>query len=158
MGIKKTIISFLLLCIYFVGLAHEVIPHCHHDDNMHDHGIAMEESHSHSQHQHVIFANSFDSETTNHDHYHEEGFLDFLTCLLSETDHPVSECNQLYYPTSLKNAIDGQIHSVVLPDGISQNCQSSGGKLLLTNEHSNIDKSGDLLLSSPFRGPPSVFI
>lgn len=112
MVLKKAIISVFLLLTYSMGLAHEVIPHCHHN-------TVGPESNGHHvvDHQHDL-GHVCEKESAHFDHraHCDEGFMNFVVCLMSETDHP-DTCNE---------------RSLFLPSLTHDLSSNQGVKLLIT--------------------------
>lgn len=106
MQIKKVIIASLLLLTYTVGFVHNLIPHCSagcaelplatHEESGHHH-------HAHHEHDH--------GDQTDHDHiahngHLDGGFFDYVVCLLSEMEHPATDCkSDVCLPASSLNNI-----------------------------------------------------
>ena len=81
-------LSMLLLFAYSLGMAHSLIPHCHHglqtttEDHQHLIGHLHHEhkSNEHETHDHV-----------SHGGHLDEGLFDLLVCILSEGEQPQAE-------------------------------------------------------------------
>jgi hypothetical protein len=95
MNAVRTLLSSFLLLTYALGIAHDLIPHCHtdqaasHADGHHGHEHLTVEHHQEegTAHQHIVHQNHLD-----------EGLFGLMSCLLSELDHPLSSSNQECLP------------------------------------------------------------
>ena len=92
---KKTILSILLLSVYTIGLAHNVIPHCHHDKFRANHSAEHAAAHNHT-HIPLDAENPTDHSLFLHNDHLDAGFLDFILCWLHETDHPDSQTSDSF--------------------------------------------------------------
>jgi hypothetical protein len=90
--VLKSGISITLLFAYLLGFSHSLTPHC----EIHCEDLA--ESNHHYRHEHAI--GSTDLDLDNHiahgDHY-DEGWVDYLVCLLSDFHHQCSGFNAEYF-------------------------------------------------------------
>lgn len=88
MPLFKQIGSLLLLLVYSVGIAHGAIPHTHFADELevpvYEHGM---EHGSHHQHHHHNADDSGDHTHVQHEGHFDNGLMDMLICILSESDH-----------------------------------------------------------------------
>ncbi len=107
--------SFLLLLVYTLGVGHNVIPHCHHGTA----GEGQADSHSHEHHTHSA------DEDLDHSHFEHADHLDhcvidFLICVLSDSEHPHGEeenCHFLLLPpnvVSLKSLKQNKFYKALL--------------------------------------------
>ena len=113
MQIKKVIIATLFLLTYTIGFAHNLIPHCSaacgelpvaaHQETGHHH-------HAHHEHDH--------GEDSGHDHIEHNGhldggLLDYVVCLLSEMEHPATDCQiEVCLPASTANTVPEALSNV----------------------------------------------
>mgnify|MGYP000465825418 CR=1 FL=1 len=93
MKFKKLIISIVLLLSYFLGFAHNLIPHCDELSEI----IAVsktQSSHQNFNHQHhQTNDNQTNHEHISHQNHYDESVLDLAICFLNEIDTPQSDCN-----------------------------------------------------------------
>jgi len=82
--LKRTLISLVLLLAYGLGFAHNVIPHCHDGEGMHEHHASHSHSHDHD-HDHAHDHDA--SDHIAHKDHLDENLIDLLMCVLSETEH-----------------------------------------------------------------------
>ncbi len=152
----------MLLLAYTFSFAHNVIPHCHHAF-----GSSSAESHKHViTHEHHEKENQHhDDDDQSHHQGHSQKCLNitddlfcFLSCLLSEAEHPSSDADQHFLLTE----IDGN----KLNDRLKNQLASVLTILLFDFYEDNIKVTPQpevqdfytppLLAYSPLRGPPSI--
>lgn len=99
MVLKKTIVSVAFLLTYTLGLAHEIIPHCHHNEvGQHSQLFGQSnrdfhEVHCATDHQ---CASGVDA----------QGLLHQVIALMSETDHPTTCAELSLYLPSIAHDIN----------------------------------------------------
>ena len=107
--------SITLLMVYTISFAHEVIPHCHHALGFSDgpHEQLMHHGHHDDWNQHH---DDGESHVSHHQGHSQEclsvtdDLFCFLSCFLSETEHPGSEGDQhLLLPEDREQAIRSMI-------------------------------------------------
>jgi hypothetical protein len=147
----KHIGAYFLLLVYSVSFGHQIIPHHHHEASdehnhhlvgTHDHCVAEEETHNHVAH---------------NDHF-DEGFIDYLGCVLGNHEHNSStECEFFELVSDQKNNTKTSNTSKVfdltlvgfagdLPPVSSGNCF-----------HNQLSFNEDLLAQNrAMRGPPQA--
>jgi len=161
MQFKRVFISVCLLLAYSIGLAHDLIPHCHHCEG--DGTLATEhaeEHHHHHEHHVHEHGEPVDHEHIEHADHLDEGLLDFIICILDETEHPSSEGNECYYAPAITNDISNQLLSKVKLAAVLVSLFAHPPDELDTKGHAGEATVAYLpppLSSSPHRGPPSVF-
>ncbi len=148
MSARKVWFSGLLLMIYSIGYAHELLPHCHIDHPV-DH-IAHEAGHHHHEH---LPHDALAHDHIVHDQHLDHGLFDFVICLLNEWKHPLVDMPHLSMPAANANA--GSVKTFV-----SLLCFSA----IVDPVESKIDPHPDLVLqpagpdlilsNCPHRGPP----
>jgi hypothetical protein len=91
MQLKNAVISFLLICSYSLGFAHNVIPHC---DEAHGNGA----NHSHEHHIHIgpDETNEEHTHIAHNDHF-DDGILELLICALEVVNHHDGACDLEFY-------------------------------------------------------------
>lgn len=98
MQFKRTFIAFCLLFAYSLGFSHNLVPHCHHAEGVTEHGNHSGiHSHEHEHHHHNELSAE---ELAMHEHVaHEDHFddslIEFIICVLSDTEHPAFENCQI---------------------------------------------------------------
>lgn len=155
MHLKKALISSMLLLVYAFSFAHELIPHCHHSfgiaGELHVH-ITQHEHHSESDHH-----EDHDHSHISHQGHHDEGLIDLLVCVLTETEHPGLDGDQHFLlPETESNPLNDrlkvQLASVLTilfdfhEDNAKVACQPEVKPLY----------NPPLRAHSPHRGPPSI--
>lgn len=78
------IIAIGLLFVYSLLLGHEMIPHVHGELS---HDEALNFQHEHEHHFHAALAQDEHHYFAHANHF-DQSFFDFLSCLLSDSDHP----------------------------------------------------------------------
>ena len=160
MRLKKVLISVLLIFTYTTGIAHNLIPHCHHADaeqtcsdehEVHDHHQHSEKSHNHS---HSSNPSLDHSQST--DHSCEDLFC-LIECILSDTDHKDHFAEHLAFRPS-ETISSKPVKSINPMSGLNDKdiC-----KPILSYPFSRASLSTDksptaTILFGPNRGPPSV--
>jgi hypothetical protein len=105
MQFKRTLIALSLLFAYSLGFAHELLPHCHHSD-----GVAVlgtensEHSHQHN-HQHDHADVDSDHEHVAHADHFDDGLMDFILCLLAESNHSSSHADHCFDMPAERTAV-----------------------------------------------------
>ena len=95
---KKTVISLILILSYSIGFAHNLIPHCtdFHSDG--EHSESAHHNHSHHTHDDGNFVEE-NHDHVEHDDHFDDGYLDYLICLIDNLDHSNGSCNlECYTP------------------------------------------------------------
>jgi hypothetical protein len=155
MQFPKVILSYCLLLIYFVGFAHDLIPHCH---DLAGHKESIQANHHHHEHH---SHNSEKEKKPNHSHiphgdHIDEGIYDLIVCLLSEAEHFDSICGAHLLPPHGENS-KGELTSNKLFK--YSTVFSLGSKLSESLLISRVGKLPRAYLSPsvsefPHRGPP----
>ena len=98
MLVRKKIITLLLICAYSIGFAHEMIPHFHVEDEIHNHLESSDEEHHHlDNHKHV---NTNDGNNVAHQDHLDDSIYDYLVCLFSGVDHTTCySSHEVSFPT-----------------------------------------------------------
>jgi len=155
MQFKRVVISFLLLPIYSLVLAHNLVPHCQEFSSVdvvtHQ---EKENHHHHAHHQHSLDeVISSDHEHIWHQGHYDEGVYDLLECFLSEIEHCGVEHG---YPlntsdSSLKKLAKSKVIVVLFALLLDL-----GQNKITTNYGTNVNAifSPPPLEHSPHRGPP----
>ncbi len=150
------IISSILLLAYCLSFAHNLIPHCHHAIGQ----LAIPHTHA-VQHEHHEEGDHHGDE--NHTHiahqgHLDEGLVDLLVCLLTETEHPGSDAGEHFVmPNTELHKLDIsskiQITSMLIYwlFDFSEDCT-----LLVARPEIHSDYTAPLLAHSPLRGPPTI--
>ncbi len=155
MQLKKTLISFLLICSYSFGFAHNLVPHCteihaeqeqgkiEHHDNHHEHqeGELISDNHSHLAHA---------------DHY-DDGLIDLLVCALENVNHNDGSCNlDCYSPIKEFNAFEKASKKINVDASwqFSFPVLDTEVKKLLFSEAVTHNKTKGLICVFSYRGPP----
>jgi hypothetical protein len=79
MKMRASLISFLLIFAYSIGFAHELIPHYHVEDGF----FVVKNSELH----HHVAPEDRDLDDISHNDHLDDGFLDYLVCIVSHADH-----------------------------------------------------------------------
>lgn len=93
MALKKTIISIAFLLTYSLGLAHEFIPHCHHNEvGQHSQRLSQLNSTFHEKHCATAHHEIVEASLSN--------FIHTIIGFMSESEHPAT-CSELalYLPS-----------------------------------------------------------
>lgn len=148
----------LLLLTYSFGFTHNLIPHCN---------DLVKESHSHtSNHNHASNHNHhFHAEgdqlhdehidIAHHDHY-DGGLLDFITCLVHESELPEEECSVEHCFTinpSTSSLKINKIQTAIILFAVFQPIAQDEADFLSTSDV-EIKYLSPPLEDSPHRGPP----
>lgn len=160
MQIGKILISFFLLLTYSLGFAHEIIPHCHIESEIAFGNDNGEDSHHHHEHHSHETDDHLDHEHINHQDHLDDGFYDFVVCLLSESEHSQSSTHHHYVPSNpnsisfkgldkIKNAV------TLLAVVTSIKCDIQLTEFGKENEDFYLPPP---ILYAPHRGPPSLFL
>jgi hypothetical protein len=154
MQLRRYFISAGLLIAYTAGLAHHLVPHCHHHEKIscdasEQTGQLYHAPHTSGNHRHFIHAGHVD-----------EGLLGFLACLLSETPHPVTgdtHCFYTYPDTSRPGQPSKDFVLAYLQ--AAPRLKPVGASNFPARVDSRLSAgSGAEFSSTPHRGPPSLFI
>lgn len=151
----KMVISTVLLSVYALVFAHNLVPHCHQLEYAGggSHEMCMHQNHEH----HTAGTASTDHEHVYHNGHMDEGLFNFLICVLSEVEHPSTGTDAMHYLESdndfrisafewlLKVQPIAAIFILDIED------EASFGSMVNEQEHAT-----SILLdtSSPLRGPP----
>lgn len=85
MNRQRSILSTLLMLAYFVGLAHDVIPHVHESPLANNKTVVVS----------TVCKTKCEARTAiRHADHYDHGLLHLLACLLSNVDHPDGDCDQ----------------------------------------------------------------
>lgn len=79
MKMRNSLISFLLIFAYSIGFAHELIPHYHVED-----GFSLRKN---AEMHHHVAQEDRDLDDISHNDHLDDGFLDYLVCIVSHADH-----------------------------------------------------------------------
>ncbi|NNC94977.1 MAG: hypothetical protein HKN92_05395 [Chitinophagales bacterium] len=145
---RKSLISLFLVVAYSVGFAHEIVPHCH----------AENESTCTAVVTHLIHENDGHNEDhlhiTHSDHLHD-GILEFFICKILESDHhdPKHIFCQLY-TTPLQLSLQIQVSSFIEQDAFEFLKFFSTSTIHTTYKVAR--RSVHELLPGHDRGPPSI--
>jgi hypothetical protein len=154
MQIKRVVISCFLLFTYSLGFAHNLIPHCEasnieHQENSHHH---------HEHHQHDSDDKDIDHEDIVHNGHLDAGFYDYFLCFLSDTEHPIHDCNLNHYlPANTYDKVDTELSKakfIAVLITVFSTTEQDEALPKTRSEFASIYLSppiGD----SPHRGPPS---
>lgn len=155
----KPILSVFLLLTYFVGIGHEFLPHSHADEvGSHqakvEHGV--DHGHHHSHHHHDDGDHEDHSHVVHQDHF-DDGLLDLLICILSETDH--TDADEHYVLPSEANqtrskGFEKAKFVAVLVSFVSFIEASEKGEL--KPDFCKVELASVQISTSPLRGPPSI--
>jgi hypothetical protein len=150
---KKTpIISIFFLFIFLVGLAHQMVPHCH-EFLAGEHQAAH---HHHDYHRHSP-ENTPDHSHIAHDDHLDAGVFDLIICILSDMEHPATDCTLFHFVASkaAQNAkstgVDGTTN--VAPISTSLSIPDLSLQPVFFDQELN-HHSAPPLGNLPSRGPP----
>ena len=154
MQIKRVVISCFLLFTYSLGFAHNLIPHCEasnieHQENSHHH---------HEHHQHDSDDKDIDHEDIVHNGHLDAGFYDYVLCFLSDTEHPIHDCNLNHYlPANTYDKVDTELSKAKFIAVLITVFSTTEQDEALPKTRSEV---ASIYLSppigdSPHRGPPS---
>jgi hypothetical protein len=147
MNFLKPFISLLLLLTYSFGFAHNLVPHCTDFTN---------ENHTASHNHHTTEADDEHSHITHNDHF-DEGFYDYLVCLVHETETPESECSEEHCftinnnPNFLKTA--NKLHTTIVLFAVFQPIVQNEPITYFSTDV-EINYLSPPLEDPPHRGPP----
>lgn len=85
MNFRKSIISLLFLLTYSAGFAHNLLPHAHSNEYLID-----VFDHKENHHLHKVADNIFDHKHIAHKGHYDNLLIDFLICLITESNHTSS--------------------------------------------------------------------
>ena len=153
MRLMKNIVSWLLISIYVIGFAHNIIPHKHNSCENVVYECNHLELHDHTD------LNEKKGDEIRHRNHLDEGLLDFLVCFLSEMEHldfhdkhEISQSfngadltNNQFSPVYFKN-----INSLLLSFIQQSNNQTKNYPF----QSVKVDSSA--LKATPYRGPPTL--
>lgn len=154
MNFNKIIASLFLLFTYLIGFTHNVIPHCHHNADANHTHLEHHEHHTGSHDQ------GNDRHVSHNDHL-DEGVLDFIICLLSETEHPTPIGDSQFYFSTEKTPrtigmnltfLYAMAHSVIL------GLEPSTKAVVLYADLEAEMHSNDSRFSLPDRAPPTLAV
>lgn len=162
MQIKKAIISFLLLITYSLSFALSLAPRCQEVvcvDLSSESVKEKQHNHNHHQHSKTDKAENEHQHFVHADHY-DEGFYDFVVCLISEIKHPAHDCNvQNYLPSktyTLSSKSFNKHKSLAVLLAVVLQLKSDITSIVLNHSipftYTSLSRE-----SSPHRGPPSLF-
>ena len=159
MRIRKVIAACVMLCTYTVGIASTLIPHCHHDTRTeHSVGDPDEARHHHHEHHQHHENNESDHDHIAHANHLDTGVLDFIICLLSEAEHPVSDGHHHFHVASAHLQLSAKPlikHKIpVVPISL---CIVLKKGTMPVQVKSGVNSIFQIppLVSSPHRGPPA---
>jgi hypothetical protein len=165
MQFKRTVIALSLLFAYSLGFAHELIPHCHHNEGV---AVLGEESATHShehEHEHHHHDQSQESEEHEHDHvqhqdHFDDGLMDFIICVLTAAEHPSSDADHCYQMPATTNAIKftawDKIKLIATFTAVfAEPVEEASADLLVPD--ADVAFLSPPLANSTDRGPPSFF-
>jgi hypothetical protein len=154
--LKKQIITIVLLSAYLLGLAHNVIPHCH------EAFVLTKTDHQHiaGHHQHVANGQEHeDHEHVAHNDHQDESLIDYIICALSMGEEPAGE-DQYSENVPTKNNIRwldadqsvqflvAVLYTVLQPQAVEEN-------VVFGEIHQIAYESIDSI-ADPHRGPPAL--
>jgi len=159
----RAFISSMLLLVYTFSFAHELIPHCHHsfDNGGEPHVQLTQHEHHEEENQHH---NTDEQSHVSHHQGHSQKCLSvtddlicFLSCLLSEMEHPASDGDQHFLlPETESNPLNDrlkvQLASVLT---ILFDFHEDNAKVAPQSEVKAF-YSPPLQAYYPHRGPPSI--
>lgn len=137
----------MLLFSYSLGFTHDLLPHCHHDAGTDKHVV------EHSGHHHHHEGHE------GHDKHADEGLVDLLICLLSNTEHASNHPDDFFVvPSNIDQRTNDRLtgiqlavllqHFFYVPIGTPLPSEFNTASLALC--------AGPYLSASPERGPPVV--
>ncbi|MCB0410726.1 MAG: hypothetical protein KDD29_10940, partial [Flavobacteriales bacterium] len=88
MQIIRSSISFLLLLVYSISFAHDLIPHCHFSEATEQIAAENGEQHPHLENHKHAKIEDLDDDDILHQNHLDDSLFDFLVCIFSELDHP----------------------------------------------------------------------
>jgi hypothetical protein len=155
MQFYKIIISLLLLLTYSFGFAHNLVPHCN---------DSSEENHthvpSHNHHQHFE-GEEIDTEHSDiaHNNHFDGGVIDFITCLVHESETPGEECSVEHCFTFSTNNFSlkdiSKIQTAIVLFTVFQPIVQNE-TILYSSADLEINYLSPPLEDSPHRGPPFI--
>ena len=158
MKIKKVIISLCLLFAYTVGVSHNIIPHCHHNEGLVEpvSRNSSNHNHQHNHHQHTT-DNVTDHEHVAHNGHFDEGLIDFIFCLFTESDHPDFSNIHYFIPAPSGKYSKNLVLKIKFPASIPGTItnKSEFETHFTFNSESTIFPLSPPLLNTSYRGPPS---
>lgn len=150
------ITGILLLSVYALLLLHNLIPHCHSDEQGHIALLQENGGHHHEHHHHDL------DKAERHDHilhsgHFDHSVFDLLVCFLEETEHTASGVEYAAYyhpqtPASLINLVSATKNFALLTSFFSPDFADEQKIDLPFADYS--DYQPPPLLSQPARGPP----
>ncbi len=161
MQLKRMFISVTLLLTYAVGSVHALVPHCHHAES----GVQLSADH-HRQHHHRHQHHEHDDDPSG-EHHHvmhrdhlDDGLMDLLICILSETAHSGASVDQCLLNSKVLNKLPTDAWSKVKLTAVPVTIAGIDDKVLdpapacrsvPPGLHGTAHNA-----SSPHRGPPLV--
>ena len=155
MNHKKLAISLFLMFAYAIGFTHNVIPHCHHQaaDNQHEHT---------EHHQHLSAGDDHNNEGhVAHNEHLDEGVMDFIICLLSETEHPSPSGDESFYFSAEETPRTSSLNINVLPSLAIEASMIHAVSQIEKTIHVNLIEGlpcQGLRYCLPDRAPPSIAV
>jgi hypothetical protein len=154
MQFYKSIISLLLLLTYSFGFAHNLVPHCN-DDTPHETAISDHHHHQHSDEQ----QENIEHNHINHDSHFDEGIIDFITCLVHESESPEEQCSIEHCFTFSSNNFSlkdiNKIQTAIVLFAVSQPIVQNES-IAYSSTDFEINYLSPPLEDSPHRGPPII--
>lgn len=157
MATKKFILALVMLLSYSTTIAHEIIPHCHHD--------ASQVGARHNEDHHDHHENHHHDERNSEEHSHSadcvestDDLLCYLICLLSEAEHPEQNDNNcaVIPATQSKLSTKSEFQSTKLKC-VTQNISLDGlSRTLYPLADSGCLCTVDHFASIQRRGPPET--
>ena len=147
-------LSMLLLFAYSLGMAHSLIPHCHHglqtttEDHQHLIGHLHHEhkSNEHETHDYV-----------SHGGHLDEGLFDLLVCILSEVEQPQAEYHCSPTLPAVQSSVwaqaDLSVPFVIVLFDVLFNAELEPASVI-SNHEVVIDYQSADATAFPHRGPP----
>jgi hypothetical protein len=151
---KKTpIISIFFLVIFLTGLYHQMVPHCH-EFLAGEHQAA----HHHQKHHRHSPENTLDHSHIAHDDHLDAGVFDLFLCILSDMEHPATDCMLFHFVatkvTQQTKSSAGVDHTVdVAPIFTSLSTPVLSLQVVFFDQELN-HHSAPPLGNLPSRGPP----
>ncbi len=158
MQLKRTVIALCLLLAYSAGFAHDLIPHCHHEDGSDAAHTEVHETHNHNHHAHHDHQHEQeDHEHIQHEDHVDDGLLDFIICVFSASEHHDAESEHCYYlPAKTSDGVTSWLLKMPVASLLSFDALPDGECVF------NFVSKQVVLYDVPFlanlstRGPPSV--
>jgi hypothetical protein len=156
MNTRRIVFSVLLLVVYALGYSHSVLAFSHQHSK--EGVFTVGSAHHHPHYEHAI-GEIVDHEHVEHQGHLDDGLLDFLMCILAESESSTSDVSECSFLTS-KSIIE---FTDVFANAHLANIQLNYLHSFYIQQYSIrivVDASGASLLSpftsDPNRGPPST--